>query len=350
MPEHQSASQKRQKETDKTRRTQGPDSQPVTKESMALDNSFYLLGDLSFNPNIQSHVSLLSGASSEQRLVIARQLQQTYGNQYVHRLAELMNMQTKLSVSTPGDASELEANRVADNVMQTEILPDTVPQEKVQDIHHIDLEGETEDIYEGVPEAINTALEPSLEVPDLTQDTHDKAKAAKERGEYQLAIDFILSEVQFSKMPDLYKCQPPTVKYDAALTAYAGLCSCRYDPETNKAKSVWVTVGNSAFTTVAFLYSTMMHEYEHVLQWFADPKGVAGNVPMAEFDTYTWEIYHAEETGIANLPGTLKSRGKWLKSLAWDKMTPQEQEQNSITYYWALQIIRDLTGDQSWEP
>jgi hypothetical protein len=304
-------------------------------------------GDTPLQPPIMTHLQMLSEAISvEERAKLMSHLQQSYGNRYVLRLLNSRTLQAKLTVSTPGDASELEANQIADNIMQTE----TVPEEKLQDIQHIDLEGETEDIYEGVPEAINTALEPSLEVPDLTQDTHDKAKAAIERGEYQLAIDFILSEVQASKMPDLYKCQPPTVKYDAALTAYAGLCSCKYDPETNKAKSIWVTVGNGAFTTVAFLYSTMMHEYEHVLQWFADPKGVAGNIPMAEFDTYTWEIYHAEETGIANLPGTLKSRGKWLKSEAWDKMTPQEQEQNSITYYWALQIIRDATGDQSWEP
>jgi hypothetical protein len=89
-----------------------------------LKGEEHLVGDTTFNPPVEKHTALLSKASSEQRVIIARQLQQTYGNKYVQRLVQSMNVQTKLSVNQPGDVYEEEADRVADTAAK-ESLPST---------------------------------------------------------------------------------------------------------------------------------------------------------------------------------------------------------------------------------
>jgi len=195
------------------------------------------------------------------------------------------------------------------------------------------------------------ATGPSAEVPDLKEVTVTLAKASIKAGtakKKQKALDVILSEVQASKMPNLSKCKPPTIKYDPTETN-AGLTSCTYYPTTNVAKDIKVTIGD-AFNSISFLYSTMRHEYVHVNQYLTDPKGTAGNPGMTEFVAYTWEIYHAHETGLIKEPEILKSRGQYLKTEGWDKMKWYEKILNLLTYWGAIKIIRDEIGDKTWTP
>jgi len=74
-------------------------------------------GSLMREPSVERHTALLAGASTDaQRASLAIHLQQTYGNQYVQRLVESIEVQAKLTVSSPDDEYEREADRVADAV------------------------------------------------------------------------------------------------------------------------------------------------------------------------------------------------------------------------------------------
>jgi hypothetical protein len=70
-----------------------------------------------FEPAFDRHAALLGGASTDvQRASLAIHLQQTYGNQYVQRLVESIKVQAKLTVGSPDDEYEREADQVADAV------------------------------------------------------------------------------------------------------------------------------------------------------------------------------------------------------------------------------------------
>jgi hypothetical protein len=59
-----------------------------------------------------------SATHESQRAHSVLQLQRDYGNRFVQRMIARHLLQTKLSVSTPGDAHEQEADRVAEHVMR----------------------------------------------------------------------------------------------------------------------------------------------------------------------------------------------------------------------------------------
>jgi len=70
--------------------------------------------DFQFEPSFDRHAALLVNARTDvQRANLAIRLQQTYGNQYVQRLVESLNVQAKLTVSSPDDEYEREADQVA---------------------------------------------------------------------------------------------------------------------------------------------------------------------------------------------------------------------------------------------
>ena len=72
-----------------------------------------------FQPPMGAHAELLAMAPSDKhRASLVKHLQQTYGNRYVQRLIESMNVQAKLTVSSPNDVYEQEADRVAEAVIR----------------------------------------------------------------------------------------------------------------------------------------------------------------------------------------------------------------------------------------
>ncbi len=94
MPEHENAARKGQEKAEPSRRSAAPVSQPVSQNLMAWDMTSYLTGEAPFAPPVKKHAAIISGASAEQRVNIARKLQQTYGNRYVQRLVESLPSRT----------------------------------------------------------------------------------------------------------------------------------------------------------------------------------------------------------------------------------------------------------------
>ncbi len=111
MPDRQVAGQKKQEKADQTKRVPQIDSPPASQNPLAWDADSYL-GNTPFNPPVQRHVALLSGASSEQRVTISRKLQQTYGNRYVQRLSESIMERTKAAVDTADSGEVHQTERI----------------------------------------------------------------------------------------------------------------------------------------------------------------------------------------------------------------------------------------------
>jgi len=78
---------------------------------MAMEGSF--AGESS----LERHVAMLSGTRSDVQMAsLVMNLQQTYGNRYVQRLVESVNVRAKLTVNQPDDRFEREADRAAEAV------------------------------------------------------------------------------------------------------------------------------------------------------------------------------------------------------------------------------------------
>ena len=109
MPQHRRIeAEKTNKPTEKSRHN-GEKSTRVTEQVNEV------IGNLSAG----DHRDLLLNARSDaEQAQVALRLQRMYGNAYVQRLFNSRTVQARLSVSQPGDASEQEADRMADVVIR----------------------------------------------------------------------------------------------------------------------------------------------------------------------------------------------------------------------------------------
>jgi hypothetical protein len=95
-----------------------------------------LLGVSAMEPPLDSHAAFLGSprfshpANNTQKARMMTGLQGHYGNQYVQRLAESLNVQAKLALTSPDDEYEREADRVAHAVTK---LPASTSQRQVDE-------------------------------------------------------------------------------------------------------------------------------------------------------------------------------------------------------------------------
>jgi len=100
-----------------------------------------------------------------------------------------------------------------------------------------------------------------------------------------------------------------------------------------------VIVGPDALRNVGLLYTTIMHEYQHVLQ-FRTRTGGAGEA-MGEVDARLWEVEHLQDSGLwrdiqymAVLPGQLQH---W-----WNELTSTQQRPLRARYRTAQATIQQM--------
>jgi hypothetical protein len=131
MKEHPIKGKKKQESEFAAHRDIKPDIMPINQGLLLQDLTSYIGNQIPSNDTMQRHSNLLSTASPDVKMLITRQLQQTYGNRYVQRVFESIKAQAKLTVSAVKDPLELEANRVANTVM--EMAAPTIPDKKVME-------------------------------------------------------------------------------------------------------------------------------------------------------------------------------------------------------------------------
>jgi hypothetical protein len=113
--------------------------------------------------------------------------------------------------------------------------------------------------------------------------------------------------------------------YDPDLKSADGQCSMQaWDHLKNSAEPTLARIGPGAFSSVAYLYSVVMHEYEHVRQRQSLPNQQnesklreAGTKSGNEVEAYAWELTHAGESGIKSLPNKVATIWSSLNEEFW---------------------------------
>lgn len=125
---------------DQRRHIAQQDSEPMVDKSLARDTDQSLLMETPFYSQMDEHATTLSRIPlAVQRQEYIMRLNNTYGLRYVQRLLKSINAQAKLTVSSPDDIYEREADRVADDVTKT-INTQTQRQEEEEEIQTKPLE------------------------------------------------------------------------------------------------------------------------------------------------------------------------------------------------------------------
>ena len=110
-------------------------------------------------------------------------------------------------------------------------------------------------------------------------------------------------------------------------------------PGTGRPRPSSVDIGPDAFRSVSDLYATVMHEWQHVLQ-FRRPE--TASEPADELEARLWEVENIEQTGLWRNPGYMgRIRGDlqgW-----WQRLTDVEQAAFAERYQAALAIITRMT-------
>jgi hypothetical protein len=134
------------------------------------------------------------------------------------------------------------------------------------------------------------------------------------------------------------------MEYDPTITSEDAVSEMpRWDYIKNKAEPRKVRIGQNSFSSVPYLYSVIMHEYQHVL-WNQSLKNQeigretheegrqGGGMYTSEVEAYAWELLHAEESGLFKIPE--KIAGVWrnlndefwiMEPAAQAKMRPMVQ-------------------------
>jgi hypothetical protein len=153
---------------------------------------------------------------------------------------------------------------------------------------------------------------------------------------FQLAVDLVVNyagegmDKNYSIDTDLLKDQKMT--FDASYTSNDAKTDMpSWDYINNKADPEKVTIGPSSFSSVSYLYSVIMHEYQHVLyaqslsnQQKSKAASGHGGMDTEEVEASAWELLHAGETGLNRLPDKVAVVWQNLNEEFW-KLDPVAQ-------------------------
>ena len=160
--------------------------------------------------------------------------------------------------------------------------------------------------------------------PRPAQDTDDMIKA----GDFQGAIDMVLFYAHFGidrnpSIDDNLLAQR-TMTYDPKLTVDGLTSNPTWNYINNRADPPTVRIGPGAFSSVSYLYSVIMHEYQHVLfqqsvsnQTLSQQARGHGGMDTEETEASAWEILHAQETGLEHMPDEIAQIWKTLNGEFW---------------------------------
>jgi hypothetical protein len=184
--------------------------------------------------------------------------------------------------------------------------------------------------------------------PARTQELESLIKA----GDFQGAIDTLVGYKYMDYEIDLNLLADKSMAYAADLgsdDATVSMPSWDYASTPQKSQPAQVKIGPTAFSSLPYLYSVIMHEYQHVLwqqtlahqqeshllrsQGFQTPDEVVASA---------WELFHASETGLDRLPDKVAHVWKILNQMFWALDAQSQKEQRPLALR-ALQKAKDLT-------
>ncbi len=190
---------------------------------------------------------------------------------------------------------------------------------------------------------------PSETTPSLSEGAVYLANRHIASGRFQDALHVVVAELELRGIIASSLCTFEYVRKtdpgDEALTTtrYSGGTG---DPRTPLGPSR-VQIYDPAFVNVPWLYSSVMHEYVHVLQRqrivpaaeFEDPEGSN----RRETEAYLWEVEHARGSGVLASPQQMQTLGERLTD-HFNALSPATQSVYRARYAAAMALVRDAAA------
>jgi hypothetical protein len=132
-----------------------------------------------------------------------------------------------------------------------------------------------------------------------------------------------------------------------------------FDQATGKAKPVSSNIGSDAFGQskgLPFLYSTIIHEFQHVQQMQKKDESKAlipdqGNDESThlqqEVEAYGTELIHAKETGLFNNPEQMDDTWTRLQQ-RWQDLPEDRKKTLNDLYKKAYAVVKEALGKKSF--
>jgi len=117
-------------------------------------------------------------------------------------------------------------------------------------------------------------------------------------------------------------------------------------PGTERPRPCRVDIGPDAFRSVGELYATVMHEWQHVLQF---RRNTTSSEAANEVEARLWEVEHMRESGMRRDPAYTISLRTQL-SVWWRRLSTDEQPAFEARYRTALETLAEAQMAQQTGP
>jgi hypothetical protein len=170
----------------------------------------------------------------------------------------------------------------------------------------------------------------STEVPALSQTAVTTARANLS-GDPQAAIDAVVADLVAQGQVDVSFLEGGQMRFSSrAHLAPGHYGHTSLTPGTQRPRPCRVVIGQDAMRNVGILYTTIMHEWQHVIQFRTGPATGRGEA-VDETEARLWEVENLEQSGLwrdtafmSVLPGQLNH---W-----WGRLTPEQQQPLATRY------------------
>jgi len=182
--------------------------------------------------------------------------------------------------------------------------------------------------------------------PAITQSVDAMIKA----NDFQGAVNAIVTKKSADGQLNVTQLAGRMMTYDPQVTWADGSTSMpSWDHINDRADPARVRIGPSAFSSVAYLYSVIMHEYQHVLyqqsssnQQVSHTAHAQGFESPDEVRAGSWELIHGADTGISKMPDKVAQIWNNLNTSFW-KLASNDQPGERALVTQAYQKAREFT-------
>jgi hypothetical protein len=233
------------------------------------------------------------------RGAMMRQAQQTLGNRAIQRVLQR-------SAAT----------------IQAEEAPEEATVQRTPGIIIVDGE---EEVLQHMADPAGLTLQRKPDVPGLSTATETTAKPllSGSASDKQKAVDAVVANMVKNGEFSLSKIKDKKVKYNSS-TVGEGLTTTSFPG--GKPSDSLLEVGDAAFASLGWLYSSILHEYKHVQQQQALKKVSDWDEDYAEVEAYAREIKKAKDTGVHGNKAQMEDLWKRLHDNYWVNITDAKKK------------------------
>ena len=196
-----------------------------------------------------------------------------------------------------------------------------------------------------------------FDVPGLDAATAGRLRNLMAKRKRQQALDLLTTVLASRGEIDVALLLKGKMHYSAAVSGEGEADPPGYDTDDRTgrktARPTAVRIGRSAFKNASVLYSTVIHEYEHVLQFqSAKARGTEGQrslewlIERQEVEAYAAEIFGAKNSGLWWQPAEMRDVWCRLHHEHWVKVGPKGRVLLCDLYRRAHGMAQSAVGDR----